>query len=187
MLPLVFAFETRVPPRSPPLNLTHFPDYARNPDERSMSVSIFTSVFSALEWLCNAHVAVIVVLSGWVLQVLEHDIFLFFCFYEERRWVSNPRAHCSWCHVLCATQLWVSRLEILRKSRCPEFLPSRLDFHHAWGWGFHTVHGCIDPMNHRFRAWFIGLVDVWNRLDAGDGNLSSPDTAKLHEPQPTSE
>ena len=27
------------PPLSPPLNLTYFPDYVRNPDERLMSVS----------------------------------------------------------------------------------------------------------------------------------------------------
>ena len=27
------------PPHSPPLNLTYFPEYVRNPDERPMSVS----------------------------------------------------------------------------------------------------------------------------------------------------
>ena len=38
------------PPQSP-LNLTYFPDYVRNPDERPMSVSIFTSGVSVLERL----------------------------------------------------------------------------------------------------------------------------------------
>ena len=27
--------------------------------------------------------------------------------------------------------------------------------------GFHTMHSGIDPMSHRFRARFVGPVDVW--------------------------
>ena len=48
------------------------------------------------------------VLSGWVLQVLEHDI-PFFYSYGKSRWGSNPRPHCWSSHVLPSTPLWGSR------------------------------------------------------------------------------
>ena len=28
------------------------------------------------------------------------------------------------------------------------------------GWGFHTVRGGIDPGDHRFRPWFVGVIDA---------------------------
>ena len=30
-----------------------------------------------------------------------------------------------------------------------------------WGWGFHIVQGGIDPGDHRFRAQFVAVEDVW--------------------------
>ena len=30
-----------------------------------------------------------------------------------------------------------------------------------WGWGFHTVRGGIDPVNHRVRSRFVGGIGVW--------------------------
>ena len=52
---LVFA------PHSPPLNLTHFPYYARNPYERPMPVSNFTSDFFGVGVTCYDRITLIVV------------------------------------------------------------------------------------------------------------------------------
>ena len=49
------------PPHSPPLNLTYFPDYVRNPDERPMSVPNFTSDFFGIGVTFNDSIALIVV------------------------------------------------------------------------------------------------------------------------------
>ena len=72
------------------LNLTCFPDYVRNPD---VIPSIQCDV-SVLEWLAIIVLLSSLLLSGWVLQILEYEkipsIFL-----RERRWGSNPRPHCS--------------------------------------------------------------------------------------------
>ena len=43
------------PPHSPPLNLTYFPDYVKNPDERPMSVLVGVGV------TCNDRIALVVV------------------------------------------------------------------------------------------------------------------------------
>ena len=32
------------------------------------------------------------------------------------------------------------------------------------GWGFHTMGGGIDPVDHRFRPRFVGVVDVWKNF-----------------------
>ena len=40
--------------------------------------------------------------------------------------------------------------------------------------GFYTLRGVIDPMNHRVRSQFVGLVDVWKDFGPWDGALSSP-------------
>ena len=29
-----------------------------------------------------------------------------------------------------------------------------------WGWGFHTVHGGVDPGGHRFRSRFVVVVEA---------------------------
>ena len=46
-----------------------------------------------------------------------------------------------------------------------------------WGWGFHTVRGGIDPGDRLFRPRFVGVVDVWNDVETGDGALFSPGAA----------
>ena len=37
---------------------------------------------------------------------------------------------------------------------------------HRWGWGFHTVRGGVDPVDHRFRPWLVAVVD---------GGISEPE------------
>ena len=49
------------PPHTPPPDLTYFPDYVRNPDERPMSVPNFTSDFFGIGVTFNDSIALIVV------------------------------------------------------------------------------------------------------------------------------
>ena len=49
------------------------------------------------------------------------------------------------------------------------------------------MHCGIDPMNHWFRARFVGLVDVWKYFLSGYGNLFPAGAVELHEPQPISD
>ena len=72
LLKLVF------PPRSPTLNLTYFPDYVRNPDERPMSV--YNATFLVLEWRAIIVLLSSLFLSGWILHVLEREKIPFFLF-----------------------------------------------------------------------------------------------------------
>ena len=48
------------PPHSPPLNLTYFPGYVRNPDE----IPSIQCDFFGIGATCNDRIALIVVLSG---------------------------------------------------------------------------------------------------------------------------
>ena len=119
-------------PHSPPLKLTHFPDYVGNPDE-PMSVPYSISIqfyLRRFRYWCDY-----ILSSTYAIIILQFYRFfnmrcslLFFSW--ERRWGSNPRPHCSQSHVLPSTPLWGSRLKLLRNKCDHEFLPSILDYPH---------------------------------------------------------
>ena len=52
-----------------------------------------------------------------------------------------------------------------------------------WAWGSHTVRGDIDLGEHRFRPWFVAVVDVTMVSRSGNVNLSPPGSAECHRPQ----
>ena len=41
-----------------------------------------------------------------------------------------------------------------------------------WGWSLHTLRGGIDPRDLRFRARFVGAIEIWKDFRSGEGNLS---------------
>ena len=43
----------------------------------------------------------------------------------------------------------------------------------GWGWGFHTVRGDIDPRDHWFRPWVVGVSYEWKDSRRRDETLSS--------------
>ena len=120
LLPSKLVFPTH----SPPLTLTYFPDYVRNPDERPRSVS------NATFWYWNDW-RIIVLLSSLFLSGLsftgswtwENSTFFFLRDCENRtRDLTVPSSH-----VLPSTPLWGSRQNVTQQ-KLLELLPSKLVF-----------------------------------------------------------
>ena len=98
------------PPHSPPLNLTYFPVYVRNPDEiPSIQMQLFV-----IGVTCNDRIALIAVFKWLSLQVLEREKIPFFSFYGKDGEDRTRDLTVSWSHVLPSTPLWGSRLKMLR-------------------------------------------------------------------------
>ena len=150
------------PPRSPPLNLTYFPDYVRNPDE----IPSIQCDFSVLEWLAMTVLLSSLFLSGRVLQVLERETIPFFSFYgkdgEDRARTSLLTVH-DLTYILSATPLWGSRQKMLRNKCYSSYCLVNSFFHHS-GDNFQFFYEKLKNVSCEYDRLLI-VIEWWLKLN----------------------